>query len=49
MTAEIDLAKSIQSVHGVDAHGKAVLRKNLSRIGMRAAHDRDSNSRQFRE
>ena len=30
-TVGIDLAKNVLSVHGVDAHGKAVLRKSLSR------------------
>ena len=30
-TVGIDLAKNILSVHGVDAHGKVVLRKSLSR------------------
>ena len=30
-TVGIDLAKNVLSVHGVDAHGKAVLRKTLSR------------------
>ena len=30
-TVGIDLAKSVLSVHGVDTHGKAVLRKTLSR------------------
>ena len=30
-TVGIDLAKNIFSVHGVDAHGKAVLRKSVSR------------------
>ena len=30
-TVGIDLAKSVFSVHGVDAYGKAVLRKTLSR------------------
>jgi len=27
----LDIAKSVFQVHGVDAHGKAVLRKTLSR------------------
>ena len=30
-TVGIDLAKSVLSAHGVDTHGKAVLRKTLSR------------------
>jgi transposase len=30
-TVGIDLAKNVLSVHGVDAHGKVVLRKSLSR------------------
>ena len=30
-TVGIDLAKNVLSVHGVDARGKAVLRKTLSR------------------
>jgi transposase len=30
-TVGIDLAKNVLSVHGVDAHGKTVLRKSLSR------------------
>ena len=30
-TVGIDLAKNVFSVHGVDAHGKAVLKKTLSR------------------
>ncbi|MDZ7654254.1 MAG: IS110 family transposase, partial [Burkholderiaceae bacterium] len=30
-TVGIDLAKSVFSVHGVDAHGKTVLRKTLGR------------------
>ena len=30
-TVGIDLAKNVFSVHGVDGHGKAVLRKTLSR------------------
>lgn len=31
MTLEIDLAKNILSVHGIDAHGKAVLKHAVSR------------------
>jgi transposase len=30
-TVDIDLAKNVFSVHGVDAHGKTVLRKTVSR------------------
>ncbi len=30
-TVGLDLAKQVFSVHGVDEHGKAVLRKRLSR------------------
>ena len=30
-TAEIDLAKNVFSVHGVDLHGKVVLKRTLSR------------------
>lgn len=30
-TVGIDLAKNVFSLHGVDAHGKAVLRKTVSR------------------
>lgn len=30
-TVGIDLAKNVQSVQGVDTHGKTVLRKSLSR------------------
>ena len=30
-TVGIDLAKNVLSVHGVDAHGKVVLKKTLSR------------------
>ena len=30
-TVGIDLAKNVFSVHGVDAHGKTVLRKTFSR------------------
>ena len=30
-TIGIDLAKSVFSIHGVDRHGKVVLRKQLSR------------------
>ena len=30
-TAGIDLAKNVFSVHGVDLHGKVVLKKTLSR------------------
>jgi hypothetical protein len=30
-TVGIDLAKNVFSVHGVDAHGKTVLRKTVSR------------------
>ena len=30
-TVGIDLAKNVLSVHGVDTHGKTVLRKSLSR------------------
>lgn len=30
-TVGIDLAKNVFSVHGVDAHGKVVLKKTLSR------------------
>jgi len=30
-TVGIDLAKNVFSVHGVDAHGKVVLKKTVSR------------------
>ena len=30
-TVGLDLAKQVFSVHGVDGHGKAVLRRRLSR------------------
>jgi len=30
-TVEIDLAKSVFQVHGVDEHGKAIVRKQLRR------------------
>ena len=33
-TIGIDLAKEIFQIHGVDAHGKAVLRKQLRRSKM---------------
>jgi hypothetical protein len=34
-TIGIDLAKAVFQIHGVDEHGKAILRKRLNRSGSR--------------